>query len=453
MVDFAPIREGEVSLYVCGPTVQSSPHVGHLRSALVYDLWARWFQHRGFAVTLIRNVTDIDDKVLEQCQDSPEHWWALAERIEAEFQMVSDAIAIQRPTKQPRATGDVPAMVELIQVLLRSSHAYASEDGSGDVYFDVSAWPDYGELTHQSVENLQQGEGDTGAKRNPEDFALWKGHKKDEPESASWSAPWGAGRPGWHLECSAMATRYLGSEFDIHGGGMDLRFPHHENELAQARAAGYEYAKHWMHNALVTVNSQKMSKSLGNGILAQELLDSARAIVVRYALLSAHYRSELDLHEGFLTEAASAFSRIEAFLARSDSLDLDTSIGQVPEGFSRAMDDDLGIPEALAILHDATRHGNQALDNNEMTEAATLAQSVRAMLAVLGLDPLDAIWHADAGASATVLDSLVESVLALRWQAKADKDFAQSDALRDVLEGAGIDVFDASTQSTWSIRG
>ena len=250
-----------------------------------------------------------------------------------------------------------------------------------------------------------------------------------------------------------MATRYLGREFDIHGGGMDLRFPHHENELAQARAAGYEYAKHWMHNALVTVNSQKMSKSLGNGILAQELLDSARAIVVRYALLSAHYRSELDLHEGFLTEAASAFSRIEAFLARSDSLDLDTSIGQIPEGFSRAMDDDLGIPEALAILHDATRHGNQALDNNEMTEAATLAQSVRAMLAVLGLDPLDAIWHADAGASATVLDSLVESVLALRWQAKADKDFAQSDALRDVLEGAGIDVFDASTQSTWSIRG
>ncbi|MGA1688452.1 MAG: cysteine--tRNA ligase, partial [Pontimonas sp.] len=310
-VEFVPLREDKVSMYVCGPTVQSSPHVGHLRSALVYDLWSRWFSYRGYSVTLIRNVTDIDDKILDKATESGEEWWALADRVEAEFQAVARVLNIQRPTLQPRATGDIPAMIELIQALVDRGHAYVADDDSGDVYFSVSSWESYGELTNQSVENLSQGEASSQAKRAPEDFALWKGHKDHEPASASWAAPWGAGRPGWHLECSAMSTRYLGEAFDIHGGGMDLRFPHHENELAQSKAAGHPYASHWMHNALVLVDGAKMSKSLGNSVFAADLVTKARPIVVRYALASAHYRSELDLHEGYLTEAAAAFDRIE----------------------------------------------------------------------------------------------------------------------------------------------
>jgi cysteinyl-tRNA synthetase len=453
-VEFTPLCPGEVSMYVCGPTVQSSPHVGHLRSALVYDLWSRWFTHRGYVVTLIRNVTDIDDKILEKAAESGEEWWALAERVESEFQTVADALNIARPARQPCATGDIPAMVELIETLMERGHAYVAEDGSGDVYFSVSSWESYGELTNQSVENLTQGESESSAKRNPEDFALWKGHKAHEPASASWPAPWGRGRPGWHLECSAMSTRYLGEAFDIHGGGMDLRFPHHENELAQSRAAGHDYAQHWMHNALVLVGGQKMSKSRGNSILAADMVTQARPIVVRYALASAHYRSELDLHEGYLTEAAAAFDRIEGFLVRARSKGIDTEGGSLPAEFEAAMDDDLSIPSALAVVHDLVRHGNQALDSGGSDAAALDASAVRAMVAVLGLDPLAKEWTSSGSATVSVaLDSLVESVIALRWSAKADKNFDLSDALRDAIERAGIDVKDSSTGSTWSLRG
>ena len=453
-VEFTPLRSGEVSMYVCGPTVQSSPHVGHLRSALVYDLWSRWFTHRGYAVTLIRNMTDIDDKILEKSSESREEWWALAARVESEFQTVADALNIARPTLQPRATGDIPAMVELIETLIERDHAYVAEDGSGDVYFSVSSWASYGELTNQSVENLTQSETESSAKRNPEDFALWKGHKAHEPTTAAWPAPWGRGRPGWHLECSAMSTRYLGEAFDIHGGGMDLRFPHHENELAQSRAAGHDYAHHWMHNALVLVGGQKMSKSLGNSIFASDMVTQARPIVVRYALASAHYRSELDLHEGYLTEAAAAFERIEGFLVRARSEGIASEGGSLPAEFEAAMDDDLSIPSALAVLHEHVRHGNQALDSGDTDAAALDASAVRSMLAVLGLDPLAEEWTTSGSADVSAaLDSLVESVIALRWSAKADKNFDLSDALRDAIERAGIDVKDSSTGSTWSLRG
>ncbi|MDA2980641.1 MAG: cysteine--tRNA ligase [Actinomycetota bacterium] len=453
-VEFTPLRSGEVSMYVCGPTVQSSPHVGHLRSALVYDLWSRWFTHRGYAVRLIRNVTDIDDKILEKSSESGEEWWALAAEVESEFQAVADALNIARPALQPRATGDIPAMVELIETLIERDHAYVAEDGSGDVYFSVSSWESYGELTNQSVENLAQSETESSAKRNPEDFALWKGHKAHEPTTAAWPAPWGRGRPGWHLECSAMSTRYLGEAFDIHGGGMDLRFPHHENELAQSRAAGHDYAHHWMHNALVLVGGQKMSKSLGNSIFAADMVIQARPIVVRYALASAHYRSELDLHEGYLTEAAAAFDRIEGFLVRARSEGIDTGGGSLPAEFEAAMDDDLSIPSALAVVHEHVRHGNQALDSGDSDAAARDASAVRAMVAVLGLDPLAEEWTTSGSADVSAaLDSLVESVIALRWSAKADKNFDLSDALRDAIERAGIDVKDSSTGSTWSLRG
>ena len=453
VVDFEPVTPGHVSLYVCGPTVQSAPHVGHLRSALVYDLWSRWFSYRGYTVTLVRNVTDIDDKILEKALETKEEWWALAERVENEFHQATSALGILPPAREPRATGDITAMVTLIDTLMRSGHAYSAPDGSGDVYFDVSHWPAYGELTHQKIENMQQGVDHNPAKKNPEDFALWKGHKPHEPETASWPAPWGAGRPGWHIECSAMATRYLGSTFDIHGGGVDLRFPHHENELAQSRAAGYDYATYWLHNALVVVGGQKMSKSLGNSVYAEDLLAKARPIVVRYALASAHYRSELDLQDGFLEEAATAFGRIEGVLERATSTGLDTTASTVPAAFATALDDDLAIPQALAVLHDSVRVANQALDSDDVTTAGVVIREIRAMVAVLGVDPSDPGWGLETAKGSEALDALVEQVMALRWQAKAEKNFALSDSLRDALDAAGIDLKDGPTGSTWSLRG
>ena len=453
VVDFEPVTPGHVSIYVCGPTVQSAPHVGHLRSALVYDLWSRWFSYRGYTVTLVRNVTDIDDKILEKALETKEEWWALAERVENEFHQSTSALGILPPAREPRATGDITAMVTLIDTLMRSGHAYSAPDGSGDVYFDVSHWPAYGELTHQKIENMQQGVDHNPAKKNPEDFALWKGHKPHEPETASWPAPWGAGRPGWHIECSAMATRYLGSKFDIHGGGVDLRFPHHENELAQSRAAGYDYATYWLHNALVVVGGQKMSKSLGNSVYAEDLLAKARPIVVRYALASAHYRSELDLQDGFLEEAATAFGRIEGVLERATSTGLDTTASTVPDAFATALDDDLAIPQALAVLHDSVRVANQALDSDDVTTAGVVIREIRAMVAVLGVDPSDPGWGLETAKGSEALDALVEQVMALRWQAKAEKNFALSDSLRDALDAAGIDLKDGPTGSTWSLRG
>ena len=452
VVEFTPLKEGEVSMYVCGPTVQSQPHIGHLRSALVYDLWWRWLEHRGYAVTMVRNVTDIDDKILEKSAEAGEAWWQLASRVEREFHQASDALRIRRPAIEPRATGDIPAMVSLVERLIERGHAYVADDGSGDVYFDVSSWDSYGELTRQRPEDMiSSGESD-GAKRDAHDFALWKGYKSSEPETASWPAPWGAGRPGWHLECSAMSVRYLGTEFDIHGGGLDLRFPHHENELAQSRAAGDPFARHWLHSALVLVSGQKMSKSLGNSIYASDWLSSARPIVIRYALTTAHYRSDIDVHEGFLDEAAAAFSRIESFLHRTARLDSGSE--SVPEVFAQAMDNDLGIPDALAVLHERVREGNHAFDSGDHTVAAEARSEVLAMVDVLGLNPDSPEW---AGAAESgddeALSRVMNELIRLRDEAREAKNFAVSDAIRDALAAAGVEVVDTDNGPEWSIRG
>jgi len=452
VVDFAPITPGQVSIYVCGPTVQSQPHIGHLRSALVYDIWWRWLEYRGYKVTMVRNVTDIDDKILEKSAESAQPWWQLASRVEREFHQASDALGIRRPALEPRATGDIPAMVSLIERLIERGHAYVADDGSGDVYFDVASWPNYGELTRQKTEDMVSSADSGSAKRAPHDFALWKGHKDTEPETAQWPAPWGAGRPGWHLECSAMSVRYLGSEFDIHGGGLDLRFPHHENELAQSRAAGDTFARHWLHSALVLVNGQKMSKSLGNSIYASDWLDRARPIVIRYALATAHYRSDIDVHEGFLDEAAAAFGRIEGFLKRSESLH--GASAEVPDDFARAMDDDLSIPQALATLHESVRAGNQALDSGNTQRATELRASVIAMVDVLGLNPESDQWSADSPSDACeALSGVVEAVIAARNASRTAKNFDLADSLRDVLSDAGVEVVDTENGSEWSIRG
>jgi cysteinyl-tRNA synthetase len=460
VTDLVPLVEGEVGMYVCGPTVQSSPHIGHLRSALVYDLWRRWLGYRGYRVTLVRNVTDIDDKILASAtaEGGGERWWALAYRYELEFTAGYTRLGILPPTYEPRATASIGRMQEIIGALIERGHAYPAPDGSGDVYFDTGSWPQYGELTRQKAADMSPAEdADPRGKRDPRDFALWKGRKPEEPESASWPSPWGPGRPGWHIECSAMASRYLGSRFDIHGGGLDLRFPHHENELAQSSAVGDGFASHWVHNGLVNVDGQKMSKSLGNSIFASEFLEQARPIVVRYYLGSAHYRSTIDYHDGALVEAEAALERIEGFLERVDRRLEGTpfsgsGVPRVPEEFGAAMDEDLAVPQALGVLHDRVRAGNAALDAEDLGVAATIRGEVRAMTEVLGIDPLAHPWR-DAGtdAAAPALARLVSSLIEDRTAAREARDFATADRIRDELAAAGVQLEDSPTETHWSL--
>lgn len=460
--DFQPLVPGRVGLYVCGPTVQSSPHIGHLRSALVYDLWRNWFEYRGFEVTLVRNVTDIDDKILVNAAATadtgrPEEWWALAYRYELEFTESYRALGIAAPTYEPRATASITEMQALVRRLIDSGHAYPAPDASGDVYFDTASWPDYGELTRQKpADMVADGDALPRGKRNSVDFALWKGAKVDEPASAAFDSPWGAGRPGWHIECSAMSRRYLGAAFDIHGGGLDLRFPHHENELAQSRAAGDAFATYWVHNGLVNVDGQKMSKSLGNSLFAADFLTLARPLVVRYYLISAHYRSTIDYHDGSLVEAEAALDRIETFLERVDRRLAGArydpaALAPVPVEFAGAMDDDLGIPQALAVLHEKVRAGNAALDDGDLGLASTVRAEVLAMTSVLGINPQDAAWVRSSGPEAAVLAVLVDRLLEQRQAARAARDFATGDGIRDALAAAGVSIEDTATGSHWSI--
>lgn len=457
--EFEPVVPGEARIYYCGATVQGEPHLGHIRSALVFDQLSRWMRYRGLKVTTVRNVTDIDDKILAKSADSMEpgfegefpneQWWALAYRFEKVFAQAYAALGIDPPTYEPRATGHIPEMFALIQRLIDRGHAYPALDDSGDVYFDVRSWDKYGALTNQSVEDMQDSaDADPRGKRDPRDFALWKGYKEGEPLTASWESPWGRGRPGWHLECSAMAGKYLGSRFDIHGGGLDLRFPHHENELAQSTAAGDDFANFWMHNGMVTYEGEKMSKSIGNTISPAQMLQMARPLVVRYYLGSAHYRSILDYRPSSLQEAATAIERVEAFLAATQ--DLLKSGREVPEAFAEAMDDDVNIPRALAVLHEQTRAGNAALAAGE--DASEAANAVMAMAEVLGLAQLMSFnAEGTSGAEHEALDALIQAVLAERAEARAQKDWAKADAMRDLLASAGVQVKDGANGSSWSV--
>ncbi|SDK25106.1 cysteinyl-tRNA synthetase [Cryobacterium psychrotolerans] len=455
--DFIPLVPDKVGIYVCGPTVQSSPHIGHLRSALVYDQLRRWLSYRGNDVTFIRNVTDIDDKILVSSTGTTEQWWALAYRYELEFTAGYQRLGILAPSYEPRATASIQNMLDLIGRLIEAGHAYPAADDTGDVYFDTRSWPAYGELTRQKLDNMEAAtDADPRGKRDPRDFALWKGHKTDEPASAAWPSPWGDGRPGWHIECSAMATRYLGAQFDIHGGGLDLRFPHHENELAQSTAAGDAFANYWMHNGLVHVNGQKMSKSIGNSIYAAELLEQARAIVVRYYLGAAHYRSTIDFHEGSLAEAEAALERIESFLDRADRRLADTrfagsGVEIVPEEFAEAMDDDLAVPQALGVLHETVRAGNAALDAEDLHAAASARGQVLAMSEVLGINPLSPGWSVATDEPAMIaLTALVERLLDDREIARQSRDYAAADRIRDELVAAGITIEDTPSGAHWS---
>lgn len=449
--EFEPIHTGRVGIYVCGPTVQSEPHIGHLRSALVYDLLASWLRALGNSVTLVRNVTDIDDKVLEKGEQLGLPWWEVAYQNEQIFRNDFLAIGISDPNLEPRATGHIPQMLELIELLISKGHAYRALDGSSDVYFDTASWPSYGELTNQRIEDMES-EAVGAQKKNPQDFALWKSAKPNEPQTAIWNSPFGPGRPGWHIECSAMSQHYLGDNFDIHGGGLDLRFPHHENELAQSSAAGALFANYWIHNGLVTTNGQKMSKSLGNSVTSRELLQSASAQAVRYYLLSAHYRSVLDYQPGVLKEATSALERLHSFLSRADRELSETQFSHLkdsdfPADFAAEMNADLNIPAALAVIHDTVREGNTFLDQAQYREAHQARNAVTKMLEVLGLAP--AQWHqpTENKALGAALDLLIHE----RNLARENKDFAAADRIRDRLKASGIELSDFPGGTHWSI--
>jgi cysteinyl-tRNA synthetase len=457
--DFSPVEPGKVSLYLCGATVQAPPHIGHIRSGVNFDILVRWLRASGYDVTYCRNVTDIDDKILATAKEEGTRWWAVAERNQRAFTRAYDALGCEPPDVEPRATGHVPEMIVLMQRLIDSGHAYAA---GGDVYFDVSSQPDYGSLSGQRLDHMRAA-GDTdddSAKRDPRDFALWKGAKPGEP---TWPTPWGPGRPGWHLECSAMSTKYLGPTFDIHGGGLDLIFPHHENELAQSHAAGDGFARYWVHNGLVRIGGEKMSKSLGNSLLVDALITQVRPVELRYYLGQAHYRSDFDYSAAALTEAATAYQRLEGFITRAaellagDSAAADVSppsTSSLPAAFSAAMDDDLAVPQALAIVHESVREGNAALAAGDAAGTAKGLAEVRAMLAVLGLDPLSAPWAAGAtgGDLRPVVDALITVVLDQREAARARKDFAAADAIRDELFQAGVVVEDTVRGPRWELR-
>ena len=457
---FVPLNPGEVGIYLCGATVQAPPHIGHLRPVIAFDVLRRWLERSGLRVTLIRNVTDIDDKILAKAAAAGVEWWAHAAAHERMFTRAYDALGVLPPTYEPRATGHVPDMAELMQRLVDGGHAYTT--GSGDVWFDVRSWPAYGELTRQRLEDLNpEPTGDdaaASAKHDPHDFALWKAPKPGEPATASWETPFGRGRPGWHLECSAMARRYLGDAFDIHGGGLDLRFPHHENEQAQSRAAGYGFAQYWLHNGWVTQGGAKMSKSLGNGLLVTELLAQAPAPVIRYALAAVQYRSMLEWSPDTLDEARATWERLSGFVERATErvgpVPADeVAKAELPAAFVEAMDDDLNVPAALAVVHEHLRTGNSALARGDAAEARESMVVLRAMLDVLGLDPAGAHWRATAGDERYVraLESVVAAELEARAQARAARDFATSDAIRDRLASAGIVVEDSSTGARWSL--
>ena len=440
---FKPLKKDEVGIYLCGATVQAPPHIGHIRSGVNFDILRRWLIASGFNVTFVRNVTDIDDKILHKAVHEEIPWWQVAMKYERAFTDAYNALNVLPPTYEPRATGHITQMIELMQKLIENNSAYAP--GNGDVYLEVRKLKEYLTLSNQKLDDLQSSEdADSTYKKDPRDFALWKAAKKGDP---AWPTPWGAGRPGWHLECSAMAHAYLGEAFDIHGGGLDLIFPHHENEIAQSNAAGYKFANTWMHNAWVTTSGEKMSKSLGNSLQVVEILKKVRGIELRWYLGSAHYRSMLEFSFEALNESATAFKRIEAFLSRAESV-----IGKeieivIADEFANAMNDDLAVPQGLAFIAESMRIGNSAGDDKKVL--AKTAGEIRGALSILGCDPKDAAFAKDKSNDAA-MDGLIKLALAQREAARERKDFKAADEIRDQIASLGITVEDTTNGPRWS---
>ena len=448
--EFKPIVAGQASIYLCGATVQASPHVGHVRSGINFDILRRWLIASGYKVTFIRNVTDIDDKIIHNAGHEDMPWWALAMKYERSFSDAYRALNVMAPTYEPRATGHITQMIELIEKLIANGSAYAP--GNGDVYLEVRKLKSYLTLSNQKLDDLLVAkDGEEKLKRDPRDFALWKGAKEGEPY---WPTPWGNGRPGWHIECSAMAHTYLGEVFDIHGGGLDLIFPHHENEIAQSEAAGYEFARLWMHNAWVTTSGEKMSKSLGNSLKVDEVLKKVRGIELRWYLSSAHYRSMLEFSFEALDEAAVSFKRIENFLTRAKELLASTPGIEISQELSDALNDDLAIPQVLAQISEWLKLGNSALSVSDKAQVARYASYIRAALSIIGTDPFDSAYSSSSSADLTgAVDGLISLLLEQRSAARARKDFAAADQIRDQIIAMGISIEDRADGVRWSING
>ncbi len=440
---FKPLTAGKVGIYLCGATVQAPPHIGHIRSGVNFDILRRWLIASGFDVTFVRNVTDIDDKILHKAIHEEIPWWQVAMKYERAFTDAYNALNVMPPTYEPRATGHITQMIQLMEKLIENGSAYAP--GNGDVYLEVRKLKEYLTLSNQKLDDLLLSEdADLEFKKDPRDFALWKAAKKGEP---SWPTPWGDGRPGWHLECSAMAHAYLGEAFDIHGGGLDLIFPHHENEIAQSNAAGYKFSNIWMHNAWVTTSGEKMSKSLGNSLQVAEILKKVRGIELRWYLGSAHYRSMLEFSFEALAESATSFKRIEAFLSRAESvLGKEVEILIAPE-FAAAMNDDLAVPQALAFIAESMRIGNSSAEDKKVI--AKTAGEIRGALSILGCDPKDAVF-ASSKSNDPAMDGLIKLALDQREAARLRKDFATADQIRDQIAALGITVEDTANGPRWS---
>jgi len=440
---FKPLTAGKVGIYLCGATVQAPPHIGHIRSGVNFDILRRWLIASGFDVTFVRNVTDIDDKILHKAIHEEIPWWQVAMKYERAFTDAYDALNVMPPTYEPRATGHITQMITLMEKLIENGSAYAP--GNGDVYLEVRKLKEYLTLSNQKLDDLLPSEdADLEFKKDPRDFALWKAAKKGEP---SWPTPWGDGRPGWHLECSAMAHAYLGEAFDIHGGGLDLIFPHHENEIAQSNAAGYKFSNIWMHNAWVTTSGEKMSKSLGNSLQVAEILKKVRGIELRWYLGSAHYRSMLEFSFEALAESATSFKRVEAFLSRADSvLGKEVELLIAPE-FAAAMNDDLAVPQALAFIAESMRIGNSSAEDKKVI--AKTAGEIRGALSILGCDPKDAVF-AGSKSNDSAMDGLIKLALDQREAARLRKDFATADQIRDEIAALGITVEDTANGPRWS---
>jgi len=440
---FKPIKKGEVGIYLCGATVQAPPHIGHIRSGVNFDILRRWLITSGYKVNFVRNVTDIDDKILHKAVHEEIPWWQVAMKYERAFTDAYNALNVLPPTYEPRATGHITQMIELMQKLIENGSAYAP--GNGDVYLEVRKLKEYLTLSNQKLDDLQSSEDtDSTYNKDPRDFALWKAAKQGDP---SWPTPWGAGRPGWHLECSAMAHAYLGEAFDIHGGGLDLIFPHHENEIAQSNAAGYKFANTWMHNAWVTTSGEKMSKSLGNSLQVVEILKKVRGIELRWYLGSAHYRSMLEFSFEALAESATAFKRIESFLNRAESVIGKEIEGLIADEFAKAMNDDLAVPQGLAFIAESMRIGNSAGDDKKVL--AKTAGEIRGALSILGCDPKDSAFAATKSNDAA-MDGLIKLALAQREAARERKDFKAADDIRDQIASLGITVEDTTNGPRWS---
>jgi cysteinyl-tRNA synthetase len=440
---FKPIKKGEVGIYLCGATVQAPPHIGHIRSGVNFDILRRWLITSGYKVTFIRNVTDIDDKIIHKAGHEEITWWQVAAKYERAFTDAYNKLNVLPPTYEPRATGHITQMIELIEKLIENGSAYAP--GNGDVYLEVKKVKDYLSLSNQKLDDLLVADdADLKFKKDPKDFALWKAAKKGEP---SWPTPWGDGRPGWHIECSAMAHAYLGESFDIHGGGLDLIFPHHENEIAQSNAAGFGFANIWMHNAWVTTSGEKMSKSLGNSLQVNEILKKVRGIELRWYLGSAHYRSMLEFSFEALAESATAFRRIEAFLSRAESILGKEAELLIADEFAKAMNDDLAVPQALAFIAESMRIGNSAAEDKKII--AKTAGEIRGALSVLGCDPKDEAFAATQSNN-DAIDGLIKLALEQREAARLRKDFVAADQIRDQISSLGITVEDTTNGPRWS---